>query len=51
MRGRSGGAETDAYYAVTKRQRLAIAAVYVGLVALLVVGMDATYVERTLSDA
>jgi Zn-dependent protease len=48
---RSGGAETRAYYAVTKRQRLAIGAVYLGLVVLLVVGMDATYVERTFGDA
>jgi Zn-dependent protease len=48
---RAGGAETRAYYAVTKRQRLAIGAVYLGLVALLVLGMDATYVERTFDDA
>jgi Zn-dependent protease len=48
---RAGGEETRAYYAVTRRQRLAVGAVYLGLVALLVLGMDATYVERTFDDA
>jgi hypothetical protein len=30
--------------------RALVAAVYLGLIALLVVGMDATHVARTLSD-
>jgi Zn-dependent protease len=47
---RSGEPEARAYYRVSRRQRLAVAAVYVGLVVLLVVGMDATHLERTLSD-
>ena len=48
---RAGGASSRAYYAVTRRQRLAIGAVHLGPVALLVLGMDATYVERTFADA
>jgi Zn-dependent protease len=48
---RAGGEETRAYYAVTRRQRAAVGAVYLGLVALLVLGMDATYVERDFGDA
>jgi len=43
--------ESEAYYRVSRRGRLAVAAVYVGLAVLLVVGMDATFVERTLDDA
>jgi Zn-dependent protease len=42
---------TRAYYAVTPRQRLAVGAVYFGLVLVLVLGMDATHLARTLSDA
>jgi Zn-dependent protease len=38
-----------AYYAVRPRQRAAVAAVYLGLIALLVLGMDATFVERSLA--
>lgn len=40
-----------AYYDVAPRSRLAVAGVYVGLIAALAVGMDATFVERTLGDA
>jgi len=40
-----------AYYSVKPRQRAAVAAVYLGLIALLVFGMDATFIERDLSDA
>ena len=47
---RSGDPEARAYYRVSRGQRLAVAAVYVGLVALLVVGMDATHLQRTLSQ-
>ena len=39
-----------AYYRVTPRQRAVIAAVYLGLIVLLVLGMDVTHVERTLDD-
>jgi type II secretory pathway component PulM len=49
-RARRSG-EAAAYYRVTPRQRAAVAAVYLGLVVLLVLGMDATYVERTLDEA
>jgi Zn-dependent protease len=45
---RAGGEEQDAYYRVTPRHRLAIAAVYVGLIVALVLGMDATHVAREL---
>jgi len=47
---RAGDAETEAYYAVSPRARLAVAAVYIGLIVALVFGMDAMHVERTLSD-
>jgi Zn-dependent protease len=45
---RSGGAQQDRYYRVSRRDRLLIAAVYLGLIALLVVGMHATHLPRTL---
>jgi Zn-dependent protease len=45
---RKGGPEQKAYYKVTPRQRLAVGAVYVGLIALLVLGMHATFVNRGL---
>jgi Zn-dependent protease len=48
---RSGGEGVRAYYRVPPRSRALVALVYLGLIALLVVGMDATHVERTLSDA
>jgi Zn-dependent protease len=47
---RSGDPAQRAFYRVTARQRAAVAAVYLGLVVLLVLGMDATYVERTLDE-
>jgi Zn-dependent protease len=43
--------EAQRYHEVTRGQRLAIAGVYIGLAALLVVGMDATFVERDFGDA
>jgi Zn-dependent protease len=46
---RHGNAEDLAYYRVAPRDRALIAAVYLGLIALLVVGMDATHFARTLS--
>jgi Zn-dependent protease len=48
---RSGGEEARAYYRVRPRTRLAVLAVYVGLIAVCVLGMDASYVERTFDDA
>ena len=48
---RSGDPAQREYYRVTPRQRLAVAAVDLSLVVVLVLGMDATHVVRTLSDA
>jgi len=45
---RAGDEETQAYYRVAPRHRLMVGAVYLGLIALLVLGMDATHLERTL---
>jgi Zn-dependent protease len=45
---RQGGAEQQAYYRVAPRDRIVVAAVYLGLIALLVIGMDATHLHRTL---
>jgi Zn-dependent protease len=45
---RNGGAGQAAYYRVSPRNRLLVGAVYLGLVALLVIGMDATHLVRTL---
>jgi Zn-dependent protease len=42
--------EAQAYYAVAPKYRIAVAAVYLGLIALLVLGMDVTHVARTFSD-
>jgi Zn-dependent protease len=47
---RRGDDSVRSYYRVTRGQRAAIAAVYLGLIVLLVVGMDATHVARTLDD-
>ncbi len=47
---RSGDPETRRYYQVRPATRLAVAAVYVGLVVACVLGMDATFVERSLDD-
>ena len=48
---RAGGEESDAYYRISPAQRAAVAIVYIGLIALLVVGMDVTHVARTFADA
>jgi Zn-dependent protease len=45
---RAGGQEQEAYYRVTPRARAAVAAVYVGLIVALAVGMDLSHVTRTL---
>jgi len=47
---RAGDESTQTYYRVTPRNRALVATVYLGLIALLVVGMDATHLERTLDD-
>ena len=47
---RHGDASTLAYYRVRPLHRALVAAVYLGLIALLVVGMDATHVARTFAD-
>jgi hypothetical protein len=44
---RQGGAEQAAYYAVKPLHRALVAGVYLGLIALLVVGMHATTLTRT----
>jgi hypothetical protein len=45
---RSGSEEQQDYYRVPTRARLAVAAVYIGLVVALALGMDATHVARSL---
>lgn len=45
---RAGGLRQQAYYRVSPRARLLVGAVYLGLVALLVVGMSAAHLPRTL---
>jgi Zn-dependent protease len=45
---RKGGAETEAFYRVRPRDRLLVGAVYLGLVAVLVIGMHAAHLPRTL---
>jgi Zn-dependent protease len=47
---RSGLEGNESYYRVKPAHRLAVGAVYVGLLLLLGVGMDLTHLERTLSD-
>jgi len=47
-KGRRAGEEGNAaYYAVTPAQRLAVGAVYLALIAVLAVGMDLTFVDRS----
>jgi Zn-dependent protease len=45
---RAGGAQQELYYRVRPRDRAIVAAVYLGLIALLVIGMGATHVPRSL---
>src|SRR3954447_3163922 len=45
--GMDGNAE---YYKVSRRGRIAVGAVYIGLIVVLAFGMDATHLVRTLSD-
>jgi Zn-dependent protease len=44
---RAGGAEQEAYYQVRPLDRALVAAVYLSLIALLVVGMHATHLPRS----
>ena len=43
--------ENEAYYKVSRKTRLGVAAVYIGLAIALVLAMDATHLARTFSDA
>jgi len=45
---RAGDAVTREYYAVRPRDRALVALVYLGLIAALVVGMDATHLQRAI---
>ena len=49
-RRRRGGDEARAYYKVRGRDRALVGAVYLALIALLVLGMDATHLERSIPD-
>jgi Zn-dependent protease len=48
---RAGGERVASYYRVAPKVRLAVGAVYVGLIVLLVLGMDMTHLARTFADA
>ena len=45
---RSGDPAIKAYYSIGRRDRIAIAATYLVLIAALVLAMDATHLQRTL---
>jgi ABC-type enterobactin transport system permease subunit len=47
---KSGDESVRRYYRVRPLHRALVAAVYLGLIAALVIGMDATHVARTLND-
>jgi Zn-dependent protease len=47
---KEGGDEQRSYYRVSPRTRLLVLAVYLGLIAVCVLGMDLSHIERTLSD-
>jgi hypothetical protein len=48
-RRRNPTAMQTGYYSVSPRNRLAVGAVYVGLIAVLALGMHFTYLHRTIS--
>lgn len=48
---KAGGAAQEAYYRVKPIHRALVAVVYLGLIAALVVGLDATHLQRTFADA
>jgi Zn-dependent protease len=45
---RAGGEEVAAFYRVKPSHRLAIAVVYLGLIAICVIGMDLTHLQRSI---
>jgi Zn-dependent protease len=47
---RDGGEEARSYYRVRPRTRVLVLAVYLGLIAACVLGMDLSHIERTFSD-
>ncbi|HEX7291584.1 MAG TPA: site-2 protease family protein [Conexibacter sp.] len=47
---RAGGEQAEAYYRVKPAHRAVVAVVYIALIAALVLGVDATHLQRTLSD-
>jgi Zn-dependent protease len=47
---RAGGAEQEAYYRVRPAARLAVAAVYIGLIVACAAGMAETHVVRDFAD-
>jgi Zn-dependent protease len=49
-RRRRGGDEARAYYKVRGRDRALVGFVYLALIAVLVLGMDATHLERSIPD-
>jgi Zn-dependent protease len=49
-RRRRGGDESRAYYKVRGRDRALVGFVYLALIAVLVLGMDATHLERSIPD-
>ncbi len=46
---RAGGQENQAYYRVPPAARLVVAAVYIGLILALGIGLDATHLPRTIA--
>jgi Zn-dependent protease len=48
---KTGSEGNPAYYRVRPAHRWLVAGVYIGLIALLAIGMDLTHVERTFADA
>ena len=49
-RRRTGGEPAVAYYKVRPRDRAVVALVYLGLIAVLVLGMDATHLQRSIPN-
>jgi Zn-dependent protease len=47
---RDGGEEARSYYRVSPRARVLVLVVYLGLIAVCVLGMDLSHIERTFSD-
>jgi Zn-dependent protease len=47
---KNGGESARSYYRVSPRTRLLVLAVYLGLIAVCVLGMDLSHLERTFSD-